>query len=156
MEDFGLSNAKVLCGEYPIYEIMANYEDSEWISSLYNLEGFSNIKINKLLRDLEKNYNLIADLFNTIDYKEIKEEMKNIKTDKFYTFVVTGDLETWKRDEFKGLLMKMGHKLVGSISKKTDYLITNDTNSGTVKNKKAMELGVPIINEEQLKELLGL
>ena len=73
-----------------------------------------------------------------------------------YKVVVTGDLKYWDRDAFKDYIETLGHKMVGSISGKTDYLVTNTPNSGTVKNRKAQELGVQIITEEQAIEILGL
>ena len=53
------------------------------------------------------------------------------------------------RSELASKLELKGHKIVGSISSKTDYLITNDTTSGTVKNKKAKSLSIPIITEDE-------
>ena len=74
-----------------------------------------------------------------------------------YTFCVTGSVTQWSnRDELKKQLESLGHKVVGGVSSKTDYLINNDIESTTGKNKKAKELGKPIINEDQLKELLGI
>jgi NAD-dependent DNA ligase len=52
------------------------------------------------------------------------------------------------------MLLLNGHKLTSSVTKKTSYLVTNDTSSGTVKNKKAVELNIPIINEDELYDLL--
>ena len=73
-----------------------------------------------------------------------------------YKVVVTGDLNHWDRDAFKDYIETLGHKMVGSISGKTDFLITNTPNSGTVKNRKAQELGVRIITETEAIEILGL
>ena len=70
--------------------------------------------------------------------------------------VVTGDLHRFDRDQFKTVISNYGHKMVGSISKKVDYLITNTPNSGTVKNKEARELGIPIITEDQFYEITGI
>ena len=86
----------------------------------------------------------------------VTQEARSAYNGPFYKVVVTGDLERWERDEFKTLIEGMGHKMVGSISSKTDYLITNTPNSGTVKNRKAQELGVPIVTEEQAIEVLGI
>ena len=72
------------------------------------------------------------------------------------TIVVTGTLEDYSRDSAKEAILTRGGKASGSVSKKTDFLITNTPNSGTVKNKKATDLGVRIITEEQANELLGL
>ncbi len=70
------------------------------------------------------------------------------------TFVITGSLNTFaNRDELKKLIEDRGGKVSGSVSSKTSYLINNDTTSGSSKNKKAKELGVPIISEE---EFLGM
>jgi DNA ligase (NAD+) len=70
------------------------------------------------------------------------------------TFVVTGKLAKHKnRDELKSVIERYGGKVVGSISGKTDYLINNDVNSTSSKNKTAKELGIKIITEEELIEM---
>ncbi|MBR6684496.1 MAG: hypothetical protein IKL38_09135, partial [Firmicutes bacterium] len=58
-------------------------------------------------------------------------------------------------DALKELLEAKGAKVAGSVSKKTSYLVNNDLESSSSKNKKAKELGIPIINEETLLEMLG-
>lgn len=64
------------------------------------------------------------------------------------TFVITGDLNEWEsRKEAQAYLELHGAKLDSSVTKKTDYLVTNDTDSGSKKNQKAHELGVPVITE---------
>lgn len=73
-----------------------------------------------------------------------------------YKVVVTGDLVNWGREQFRDYIESLGHKMVGSISSKTDFLVTNTPGSGTVKNKKAQELGVRIITEDEAIEILGL
>ena len=71
------------------------------------------------------------------------------------TFCITGKLSVFKnRDEMATAILDAGGKVVGSISGKTDYLITNDTTSGSAKNLKAQQLGIPIITEEELIALL--
>ena len=72
------------------------------------------------------------------------------------TFVITGSLEHYaNRKDFKAEIEAEGGKVAGSVSAKTDYLITNDPNSGSSKNRTARELGVAIITEEQIMEMLG-
>ena len=72
------------------------------------------------------------------------------------TFVITGSLEHYaNRKDLKAEIEAEGGKVAGSVSAKTDYLITNDPNSGSSKNKTARELGVAIITEEQIMEMLG-
>ena len=70
-------------------------------------------------------------------------------------FVITGSLNSFaNRDEAKDRIEKLGGKVTGSVTKKTDYLVNNDINSTSGKNKKAKELGVPIISEEDLLAML--
>lgn len=72
------------------------------------------------------------------------------------TFVITGDVYEFKnRNEFKAYVEQQGGKVTGSVSKKTDYLVNNDTQSTSSKNNKAKELGIPIISEERFIEIFG-
>jgi DNA ligase (NAD+) len=72
------------------------------------------------------------------------------------TFVITGSLETYaNRDELKEIIQNAGGKVTGSVSEKTDYLINNDIGSGSSKNKKAKQLGVKIVTEAEINEMLG-
>ena len=73
------------------------------------------------------------------------------------TFVVTGDVHIFKnRKEVEIKIEELGGKLSGSVSKKTDYLINNDIESTSSKNKKAKTLGIPIITEEQFCDMIGM
>lgn len=72
------------------------------------------------------------------------------------TFVITGDVHIFKnRDEFKAYVESCGGKVAGSVSGKTDYLVNNDVESSSSKNKKAKELNIPIISEEMFVERFG-
>jgi DNA ligase (NAD+) len=72
------------------------------------------------------------------------------------TFVHTGNAKPFKtRDEIKRLIATKGHSLVGSVSNKTNFLINNDVNSTTDKNKKAKELGIPIITVEEFMAMMN-
>lgn len=71
------------------------------------------------------------------------------------TIVITGDVYQFdNRDTFKAWIEVHGGKVTGAVSKNTDFLVTNTPNSGTVKNKKARELGIPIITEQQLIDMV--
>ncbi len=64
-------------------------------------------------------------------------------------FVITGSLQTFaNRNELKNLIESKGGKVTGSVTSKTSFLINNDTMSSSSKNKKAKELGVEIISEQ--------
>ena len=70
------------------------------------------------------------------------------------TFVITGDVHSFaNRDAFKAFVEQQGGKVTGSVSKKTDYLVNNDSASRSSKNIKAAELGVPVITEEKFIQL---
>ena len=72
------------------------------------------------------------------------------------TFVVTGKLKTFvSRDELKECLTTCGATLTETLAESVDYLITNTPNSGTAKNKKAVELGVKRITEDEFNEMIG-
>ena len=71
------------------------------------------------------------------------------------TFCVTGRVHIWKnRDELVAAVTAAGGKVTSSVSSKTDYLVNNDVTSTSSKNLKAKELGIPIITEEQLQEMM--
>lgn len=72
------------------------------------------------------------------------------------TFVITGSLNHFtNRDEAKEKIESLGGKVSGSVSAKTSYLVNNDVNSTSGKNKKAKELNVPIISEQELINMMG-
>ncbi len=72
------------------------------------------------------------------------------------TFVITGDVHHFKnRDEFKSYVEAENGKVTGSVTSKTNYLVNNDIESSSSKNKKAKDLGVPIISEDEFVKLFG-
>lgn len=82
---------------------------------------------------------------------------QNISSNAFngMTFVITGSLNSFtNRNEAKDLIESLGGKVSGSVSTKTSYLVNNDIESTSSKNKKAKELGIPIITENKLKEMI--
>ena len=87
---------------------------------------------------------------------EVSYESENMNV-KEKTFVITGDLNEFKnRKELQLKIEALGGKVTGSVTKKTNYLINNDILSESSNNKKAKELGIPIITEEQfIKEFLN-
>lgn len=87
-----------------------------------------------------------------------KSEPKNTEggTCNGLTFVITGEVHHYKnREEFKAYVESQNGAVTGSVSKKTDYLVNNDMESASSKNRKAKELGIPIISEERFLELFG-
>ena len=80
-------------------------------------------------------------------------ENHNVQSMEGLTFVITGTVEQFQnRNAVKDYIEKRGGKVTGSVTSKTNYLINNDTLSNSSKNKKAKELGIEIISEEQFLE----
>lgn len=87
---------------------------------------------------------------------EIPDAVQNNANISGKTFCITGSLEHFSnRDELKDKIESFGGKVSGSISKKTDYLINNDIESTSGKNKKAKSLDIPIITEEEFLEMIN-
>ena len=96
------------------------------------------------------NMKFISGLVSELNF--IVETAPVVSADDFIngkTFVVTGAFHTMKRSELEKIIVDRGGKLSGSVSKKTDYLLTNDGDSGSTKAEKAKTLNVPIMSEEE-------
>lgn len=94
--------------------------------------------------------------FRLLEELELEQEVmdESALTLKGKNFVITGSLNTFSnRSELKELIEAKGGKVTGSVTSKTDYLINNDTMSNSSKNKKARELGVSVISEEEFLAL---
>jgi DNA ligase (NAD+) len=90
-----------------------------------------------------------------ITFKPAEHQDKDVKLDSC-NFVITGKLQNFKnRQELVDVIEAAGGKVASSVSSKTNYLINNDVNSTSSKNKKAKELNIPIITEEELMEMLS-
>ena len=101
----------------------------------------------------EKNKRIVEDLLQVLDLDESFSAAGDLLADM--TFVITGGLNNHaNREELKALIEEAGGKVVGSVSARTTYLINNDVNSTSGKNKKARELGIPIIDEETIDRWL--
>ena len=111
----------------------------------------------KSIRDYfsdKKNTRVVDDLLDEVNIKKIKKK-GDLKLDGM-TFVITGSLENYEnRDELVKVIEDNGGKTASSVSKNTNYLINNDINSNSSKNKKAKELGVKIISEGDFEKLIG-
>jgi DNA ligase (NAD+) len=157
IHNFGNTAAKSLCSKVDLYTIITDYEKKSFQKQMTEMEGFNTITVKHFTNGMDKHYNEIAELYNIIDFKEIKPELEANKADKTYTIVITGKIEGWaNRDELKKILEMRGHKVAGSVSANTDFLVNNDVDSTSGKNKKAKDLGIEIIDEVTLKQRLGL
>lgn len=120
------------------------------------LDGFGDVLNNNIHSWFEDMSN-IADYLASLMTFESEDNSKTNNSLNGKSFVVTGKVYKFKnRDEVKEAIEKFGGKVTGSVTKSTFALINNDIESNSSKNKKAKELGVQIINEEQLMEMLGM
>jgi len=153
--NIGLSNAKMICRafDYDIEKVIhATKED------LMIIEGIGEVIADAYIAYFqnEKNQENLKELL-----KELKiAEPEKIDTDSKIAgkiFVITGSVEHFaNRNELKALIESKGGKVTGSVTSKTDYLINNDVNSNSSKNKKARELEIPILSEEDFLKLASM
>lgn len=98
----------------------------------------------------ERNRSTLANLLKELTIEKVEPKNTEGGTCSGMVFVITGDVHHYKnRDEFKAYVESQGGKVTGSVSKKTTCLVNNDVESTSSKNKKAKELGIPIISEDE-------
>ncbi len=145
--NIGLSNAKVLCKEYD-YDVdrLLNVSREE----LAEISGIGEVIADSFVSYFEKqeNKDKFRNLLNHLNIEKIEiDATTQVLAGK--TFVITGSVEHFaNRNELKAFIEEKGGKVTGSVTKNTNYLINNDKESTSSKNKKAKELGVEIISEE--------
>ncbi len=151
----GVANARMLCRyyDYDIDRIKAASTDE-----LNEIEGIGDVLANAIAEYMsdEANRRLVDDLVGELKLEaETIDHSNEMISGK--TFVITGSLNNYtNRDELKSIIEGLGGKVAGSVSKNTEALINNDVNSNSSKNKKAKELNVDIISEEEfMKKYLG-
>ena len=154
IDHIGLSNANLLCKYF-------NYNFDEiknaTIDEFIKIDGFGDIMATSLVNYFSDKTNMdiinkiipLLTFSDNIDTKTTNTSIQN------KTFVITGDLKTFKnRKELQQKIEDLGGKVTGSVSLKTDYLINNDKYSTSSKNKKAKELNISIIDENEFLKMI--
>ncbi len=150
--NIGLANARMICRAFD-YELdrmlEADQEDLNEISGIGDVIAgafvayFKDPVHRRRLEDLLKELTIVEE-----------EGAGAPQTLAGLTFVITGSVTHFaNRSEVKTLIESLGGKVTGSVTSKTDYLINNDVESTSSKNKKARELGIPILSEEEFLEM---
>ena len=149
--NIGLSNAKVICRHFDDDLEAIRHADLEEISAI---DGIGPVIAGNLVDYFQKKENN-QKLDQLLCHLRIqKEEKTGEQIFAGMNFVITGSLNHFSnRSEAKNLIESLGGKVTGSVTKKTAYLINNDQTSGSSKNKKARELGIPILSEEDFLAL---
>lgn len=152
--NIGLANAKIICKEfdYDLEKMMqASPEDLSAIDGVGEVIANAFVAYFRNEKHVEEVKKLLREL---VIPKEEKQEGEQIFAG--VNFVITGSVEHFSnRNEVKEVIESKGGKVTGSVTSKTNYLINNDTTSTSSKNKKARELGIAIISEEEFLKMLG-
>ncbi|RHV88685.1 NAD-dependent DNA ligase LigA [Clostridium sp. OF09-36] len=150
----GLANAKMLCRSFDYdFERMRHATEEE----LTAIDGIGAVLADAWIAYFasEKNAKLVDDLLAELTIEKVSE---NTEAAIFagMTFVITGTVEHFaNRKELQAAIEARGGKATGSVTAKTTYLINNDVTSNSSKNKKAKELGIPIISEQDFLNMMG-
>ena len=123
-----------------------------------DIEGIGAERSNSILSwyGKEKNRNGLMELLKEVSVEHVERKDTSEGRCAGLSFVITGDVHHYKnRDEFKAYVESQGGKVTGSVSKKTAYLVNNDLESASSKNRKAKELGIPSISEDMFIEKFG-
>lgn len=147
--NIGLSNAKLICRRFG--HDWSSIENATY-EQLTEINGIGDVMAEAFVSYFsdEENRKSVRDLLVEIELEK-PDAPANAQLLENITFVITGSLERFgNRKELVDYIESRGGKVSGSVSAKTDYLINNDITSNSTKNRKARELGIPIITEAQL------
>lgn len=151
--NIGLANAKMIC---KALENNPQKLPDATVEELGEIPGVGEVIAQSYVAYFaqEKHRKLYINLLREVEIpQETGEEETQILEGK--NFVITGSVHHFaNRAEVKELIEKKGGKVTGSVTSKTDYLINNDVESTSSKNKKARELGIPILSEEAFLKMI--
>jgi len=152
----GEGQSKMICKQFHTFEEFSHACDDQYDFS--QIPGIGSVLSGNIHKWWMLNHMQMIDVAALMNFQS--DDIMNEPTGNYpladKTFVVTGSVHHWKnRDELKSEIERLGGKVAGSVSKNTNYLINNDTMSTTGKNKKAKELNIPIISEEELLKMIG-
>jgi len=153
--NIGVANAKMLCKHFG-YDIQRMQTTD--VESLSEVEGVGEVIATAYVSYMQNEENLAK--MNRL-LQELQIEVPQVSADAQtlggMIFVITGSLNHFdNRNELKELIEQMGGKVTGSVTGKTTCLINNDSTSSSSKNKKAKELGVSVLTEEEFMEKYGI
>lgn len=152
IENVGVATAKLICRQFDDDPEKIADADREALSQIPGIGDVIAGTFTEYFQDQEKRTRF-ENLLKEVHLQ--KEERQEQQSFAGINFVVTGSVTHFKnRNEVKEEIEKRGGKVTGSVTSKTNYLINNDTESTSSKNRKAKELGIPIISEEDFLDML--
>lgn len=152
--NIGLSNAKMVCKAFSNDLEKIRHAS---IDELVEIDGVGEIIAESFVKFFanENNNHMVDDLLDIVTLED--EENDNANDMDGMNFVITGSVNHFSnRSEVKELIEGRGGKVTGSVTSKTKYLINNDSTSNSSKNKKAKELGVQIITEDEFIDMFSI
>lgn len=152
--NIGLSNAKMVCRAFSNDLEKIRHAS---IDELVEIDGVGEIIAESFVKFFanENNNHMVDDLLDIVTLED--EENDNANDMEGMNFVITGSVNHFSnRSEVKELIEGRGGKVTGSVTSKTKYLINNDSTSNSSKNKKAKELGVQIITEDEFIDMFSI
>lgn len=163
IEHVGKSTAKDICKQiYKTthqlhsknpYKVFISYTQNR-IHRLGKINGIGFETLNSINEYFKEYLNKVETLAEELQF-EMPEDKKSDINLTGMTFVITGKVEKFaNRNAIKDEIESKGGKVAGSVSKNTNYLVNNDVNSTSSKNKKAQQLSIPIINEDELIKII--
>ena len=152
--NIGLANAKVICRHFDNDLDRIRHASLGEVSDIDTIGPVIAGNLVAYFKD-EDNNRRLDHLMSFLHIQEDSPKQEQIF--EGMNFVITGSLVHFgNRSEAKELIESLGGKVTGSVTKKTNYLINNDIQSNSSKNKKARELGIPILSEEDFRKLAGV
>lgn len=152
IENVGVANAKLLCRHFNFSIDALRTADAEELSAIDGIGGVIAGSIYEYFHN-EERMGQLERLLQEVKIEEETVAQSGSQTLAGMNFVITGSLEHYEnRNALKEEIESKGGKVTGSVTGKTTCLINNDTASQSSKNKKAKELGIPIVSEDDFME----
>ena len=153
----GIDVCKRLLSAYPLEELVMKAREATETEFFSHIPGIGPEKSSTFISWFKNddNFQIVSRLLEFIEVSHTQPQRAGQKCEGM-TFVITGDVHHFKnRNELKAYIESQGGKVAGSVSGSTSFLINNDVTSTSGKNKKAQELNIPILSEDDFMERFG-
>ena len=153
----GIDVCKRLLSTYPLEELVMKAREATETEFFSHIPGIGPEKSSTFISWFKNddNFQIVSRLLEFIEVSQTQPQRAGQKCEGM-TFVITGDVHHFKnRNELKAYIESQGGKVAGSVSGSTSFLINNDVTSTSGKNKKAQELNIPILSEDDFMEQFG-
>ena len=153
----GIDVCKRLLSTYPLEELVMKAREATETEFFSHIPGIGPEKSSTFISWFKNddNFQIVSRLLEFVEVSHTQPQRAGQKCEGM-TFVITGDVHYFKnRNELKAYIESQGGKVAGSVSGSTSFLINNDVTSTSGKNKRAQELNIPILSEDDFMERFG-